>query len=239
MKHVCAAYFNKSSSECIQTIEEHVKDGVIFLKEVYLERGFDRYIVRLARLLKVSISRKEALRALYASYIFHDLGKLELGYQQRRASFGGHEVISAYWIERYGKGLGLEEMLYPVVYAIFLHHHDIQKSKPEKIMNVRLCNDCLKLLLSIYRERTLVNLTDYDVQFMGDVCESLKEKFCRFSKDIDHDFRYFRLSYPLLEVIHSADNYSAKKRGGEKTVLSQEIQKVYNAINSLKESYKY
>jgi len=240
MKHICVAYFNKSSGNCIQTIEEHIKVGVNFLEEIYLKKGLDKYLVRLAGFLGLSICREQAQRAFYASYIFHDLGKLFLNYQKKQRSFRGHEVISAYWLCIHGEEFGLGELLYPVIYAVYLHHHDIRKREVPKMMDVILCDKCLKLLINTYREKTCINLMVYknsEIKLEGDIYNRLNNKFNQFMNTNDK-FNYFRLSYPLLQAIHGADNYSAASRGGKQTLFSVEIEKVYRSIKDLRERFK-
>jgi len=236
MKHVCAAYFPKSPDESGQSIDGHIREGVNFIEKIFLDRGFDNYLVRLARFLKVEISNKESRNALYASYIFHDLGKISRNYQESKTSFGGHEIISAYWISLHGNQLGLGEMLYPVIFSIYLHHHDIRRNIFKDIMRAELCMECLKLILDIYKEKTSIELTDYKTELEGKIHSQLRNKFNRVVS-IDREFKYFRLSYPLLQVVHGADNYSASRRGGGRSILSIEVQKVYKAFGFLRENF--
>lgn len=236
MKHVCAAYFPKSPDESEQGIDEHISKGVDFVEKVFLDRRFDNYLVRLARSLKIEISNQESRNALYASYIFHDLGKISRNYQESRSSFGGHEIISAYWISLHGNRLGLGEMLYPVIFSIYLHHHDIRRSILKDIMRAELCTECLKIILDIYKKKTSIELTDYKTELEGKIHYQLRNKFNRVVS-VDREFKYFRLSYPLLQVVHGADNYSASKRGGEQSMLSREIQKVYKSFEFLRKTF--
>jgi CRISPR/Cas system-associated endonuclease Cas3-HD len=236
MKHVCAAYFPKSPEEFEQGIDEHIINGIDFIEEVFLDRRFDTYLVRLAHSLKVEISERESRNALYASYIFHDLGKISRNYQESKSSFGGHEIISAYWISIHGNQLGLGEMLYPVMFSIYLHHHDIRKNSFKEVKRVNLCESCLNLILDMYKKKTSIDLTTYKTELVGEIHSKLRDKFYQVISN-DREFKYFRLSYPLLQVIHGADNYSASIRRGKQTILSDEIQKVYKAIRFLREIF--
>ncbi len=237
MRHFCSAYFDKSTRESTQTISEHIYEGINYLDEFNIRRRFDEYLVRLAGYLSLAISREEARRALYASYIFHDLGKLHHKYQEEKTGFGGHEVISTYWVYRHGRELGLEKLLPSVVYAVYLHHHDLRKKKPEVVRNVNLCRECIDFLISIYREKTGVDLLKYETKFKEDVYGKL---IARLNQIIisDREYSYIRLSYPLLQAIHGADNFSASRRGGKQSPLSREIEKVSNSIKALRENFK-
>ena len=197
MKHVCSAYFDKSTGESTQTIIEHVCEGIKYLDEFYIDRNFDEYLVRLAGYLDLTISKEEARKALYASYIFHDLGKLHHKYQEERSSFGDHEIISAYWVCEHGEKLGLEKLLPSVVYAIYLHHHDLRKKaeKTKNIKNVNLCNECLDFLINKYREKTNVNLPIYVTKFKGDIHEKLRARIKQIISS-DKEYRY------ILSLIH-------------------------------------
>lgn len=228
MKHACAAYFPKSFDVLGQTIEEHIIKGIEFIEKVYLERRLDDYLVRLARFLGFEVSGQESRNAIYASYIFHDLGKLSKDYQERRYNFGGHEIISAYWVIQHGSQLALKEMLYPVVLSIYLHHHDIRRSNLRNTVKANLCNECVKTLLGIYREKTFIDLTTYNTKLEGEFHFNLKDQLMIY---------YYRLSYPLLQVVHSADNYSASERGGKCSILSTEIRNFFTAIGSLRENF--
>ena len=237
MKHACSAYFDKSTGESTQTITEHIYEGINYLDEFYIGRRFDEYLVRLAGYLDLAIQREEARKALYASYIFHDLGKLHHKYQEAKSSFGGHEVISAYWVYSHGKELGLEKLLPSVIYAVYLHHHDLRKEMPERIKNVNLCSECIDFLIRKYEEKTNVGLIGYETKFEENIHEKLIKIFNQIMNS-DKGYRYIRLSYPLLQATHAADNFSASKRGGKQTPLSIEIQKVSNSIRALRESFK-
>lgn len=239
MKHACLAYFPKSLEERSQTIEEHINRGLEFLENVYLGKRFVDYIHRLASYLGFKVSYQECRNALYASYIFHDLGKTSKMYQEARANFSGHEIISAYWVIEHGDQLSLGEMLYPVSLSIYLHHHDIRRDKFKKIENVDLCSECLETLLATYREKTSINLrvNKIKTRFKEEIhVKLIKSLFNTFGRR-DDKLNYFRLSYPFLQVVHGADNYSALEREGRRSVLSIEIIKVLNAIQSLREKF--
>jgi hypothetical protein len=47
----------------------------------------------------------------------------------------------------------------------------------------------------------------------------------------------FRLSYPLLQVLHRADNYSVSVRRGRQSIFPDEVQKVYKAFRFLRETF--
>lgn len=236
MKHVCLAYFPKSHEERSQTIEEHISRGLEFLEEVYLKRKFADYLVRLAQYLGIELSPQESRNALYASYIFHDLGKLSKEYQEKKTSFRGHEIISAYWIIKHGDQLSLREMLYPVALSIYLHHHDIRKTIPKEIQNVDLCSECLRTIINMYKKKTFIDLISYETRFRGELHTRLTNFFYKIKKG-DERLKYIRLSYPLLQVVHGADNYSALEREGKQSILSVEIRKVLDAVQLLRENF--
>lgn len=228
MSHRCAAYFDKSTKECKQSIEEHILKGVHFLEEMYLNRKFHQYLLRLSSLLDVPLNNKEVYNAMYASYIFHDIGKIDCSYQKSRTHFSGHEIFSAIWVYKHYSKLGLKVLVYPVIYAILLHHHNIVKKMHSK-KEIHLCQKCLNYLVNLYSEKTSVNIIDYEHEITGSLEEILKE----LSKS-DKELKFVRLGYSLLQLVHGCDNYSASFRGGQQTILSKEIIKVYESVKKLR-----
>ncbi|MEM1583926.1 MAG: CRISPR-associated endonuclease Cas3'' [Nitrososphaerota archaeon] len=230
MNHVCLAYFPRSPDERGQTIEEHIIRGLEFLEEMYLERGFAEYLVRLAKYFKVELSLTESRNAIYASYIFHDLGKISKEYQEKKSGFSGHEIISAYWVMEHGSQLALGKMLYHVALAIYLHHHDMRRGT-KTLQKVNLCSECLRKILDIYEGKTSINLASYKTRFRGELSSGLTRYLNRIEKED------VRLSYPLLQVVHGVDNYSALEREGKPSVLSTEVRKVVDAVRLLREDF--
>lgn len=236
MRHVCYAYFSKSNEERNQTMIEHIERGLEFLEDVYLKRGFSNYIATLGRCLGLEIPFRECVNALYASYMFHDLGKLSMNYQSEKSGFSGHEIISSGWIVRHGSLLGLNEMMVPVALSILLHHHDIRRTTTIRLRNVYLCDECLKEVLRIYKLKTNIDLLIYEIEFKEVSSTGLLEILAR-TPEKDKILKFFRLSYPLLQAVHSADNYAAIGRQGKRTVLSDEILTVLKAFQTLRENF--
>ncbi|MDW7986993.1 MAG: hypothetical protein RMI88_07265 [Nitrososphaerota archaeon] len=238
MNHSCAAFFDKDTKECKQTIEDHITSGIKFLEEMYIKRRYDGYITRLAHNLKINIPRAEVQRALYASYIFHDIGKLFKGYQEMKTNFSGHEIISSYWVYVHGEKMSLGSTLYPVIYAILLHHHDIRRSSVRKLTDIELCEECLKKLIKVYMDKTGVNIRDFIHKFEEEVSQQLLKVMGEIKRKMQKNTSIvIRLAYTFLQVIHSVDNYSSLYRSGKQTLLSKEVAKVYFSVWRLRENF--
>jgi hypothetical protein len=53
---------------------------------------------------------------------------------------------------------------------------------------------------------TSIDLTDHKTELVGETHSRLRDKFNRVVSN-DRELRYFKLSYPLPQVVHEADNY--------------------------------
>lgn len=215
----CAAYFR--NGEVVQSMAEHLFFGVKFIENYFLARGFQRYLARLA-----SVSTEEAVKAVYAAFIFHDAGKLLRTFQMGRGGFQGHEFASAAMLAV--SQLSLGSLKYPVILAVALHHHTLLNRASRKPKG-DFCGDCIKQLVKTYVDKVGVDATVPDK--IGVV--SYRKLISVFRES---SLGEMRIAYPLLEAVMLADNYSAGQRGDGSSLLGREILEVYKVYRRLRQA---
>ncbi|QOJ78825.1 CRISPR-associated endonuclease Cas3'' [Infirmifilum lucidum] len=224
----CAAYFK--DGQPVQSMREHVLGGLGYIERNYLSRNYGAYLSRLARAAGLGADEALARRALVASYVLHDAGKLLEYFQRRRKDFRGHEFFSAAIVVRC---CGLEGLERAAAIAVLLHHHTMQRDVGYRGSNIRMREECAAELERILEEHAGIRAVlprELSVQEVKRVSEDL------LSIKYD-DWPLVRVVYAILEPLTLADHYAARLRGGEGTLLGGEAERVERAIASLRLSF--
>jgi len=174
------------SKERVETLREHVINGLKAIDAIYLESGLSETLAK-----RLGITREELAVTLKRAYLLHDVGKAYSPFQTRidsGKSVPGHEVASAASVLK-----TLSENAESIATAILLHHHAIRGVK-----------DAIKKALELGNE---FKLHENYWSELHDVHESLKvekppEKIYR--EDLEKLLKaIISVQYDLRKALHN------------------------------------
>lgn len=210
-----------------ETMEQHISEGLKII-DLFVKRHYTRRLLRFMKDDGIdTVSKVEAI--LRFMYIMHDIGK-GLRKFQRKARFGGHEIISAYIVDKMEisvDGQSLSTIARRIIaLTILLHHHTLMKKNiREKLEKIRdeICPRCIDII----KRFTPVNVELDRIQTKINGSDVIKHVTRHLIRNTLGKEEYCRKAYILLIPLMVADNYAANKnRGGKGTVLSREINKI-------------
>jgi len=211
----CCSYFKNGI--CVETLEDHIKVGLEFLKRRYLSRKYQNAIAK-----ELGVDKNTVTNFLMVSYLLHDVAKGLKYYQKRRETFRGHEyyssLIAVEALMPYGKEIALV-----IGAAVGLHHHDWIRYELPKVPRTKLTQECIEIVKKLSPiELTLptqIPLTNYSSEIFEITSKRLKAV------------------YLFLIPIVLADNYAAlKNRGDERTILGKEVLQADEIYENIKKT---
>ena len=226
----CAAFFDDSKIQ--ETMKQHIDKGIELI-QILDQKNYSQYIANL-----FGIDIKTAKIVLYVPYVFHDIGKGLLTFQERKKGFPAHEFYSAYIFYHavnFNDKSITDHIREIMTLAIMLHHHTMKNridSIDEDDKPRKYCDSCKKIYQDYSKEYNIkydadIKITNKNTRKFGkEIYTTLNSNTNIYSTtNPTKDRLMLRKVYALLYPIIMADNYSAvlNRKGNQKGIIAKDV----------------
>ena len=226
-------YAFKKPPERVETLEEHIKNGIHFIRNFYIAKKYHLFVRHRLEKFGYNYSDGEVVNSILTAYAYHDIGKACKKLQEKIRIGGGapgHEILSAVILYKHLREV---EKITPItrgiILAISLHMGALRRlneSLNEAVKHLsplpkeaiiefnRILDDCWPkdLFVPKLAERDM-NLTLKDLHLLIEEVEDYV--FLRLVGDVVGKAAVIMAAYLFLHPVITADEYAVCKSQGK------------------------